>query len=111
MYTEKLIKKLQFDEKGLIPAVIQDAATKEVYMLGFMNEESLRKTISSGEVWFYSRARQKLWLKGETSGNKIKVKGIRYNCENNSLLILADPTGPVCHTGNKSCYYRDLTED
>ncbi len=111
MYSEDLIEKLQFGDKGLIPAVIQDADTNEVYMVGFMNKESLRRTIASGEVWFYSRSRQELWHKGETSGNIIKVKNIRYNCENNSLLILSKPTGPVCHTGNKTCFYRDLTED
>lgn len=102
--------KLEFDDKGLIPAVIQDAATGEVLMLGYMNEESLRRTFKSGEVWFYSRSRQKLWRKGETSGNTIKVKEIKYNCENNSLLVTGKPTGPVCHTGNKTCFYRELNE-
>ena len=103
------MKNIKFDEKGLIPAIIQDAATGEVLMLGYMNEESLRRTMKSKEVWFYSRSRQELWHKGETSGNIIKVKGIKYNCENNSLLVRASPTGPVCHTGNKTCFYRDLT--
>jgi phosphoribosyl-ATP pyrophosphohydrolase/phosphoribosyl-AMP cyclohydrolase len=106
-----MIKNIEFDKKGLIPAVIQDAATGEVLMLGYMNEESLRRTMKSKEVWFYSRSRQELWYKGETSGNKIKVKSIKYNCENNSLLVSASPTGPVCHTGNKTCFYRELTED
>lgn len=105
------MKNINFDENGLIPAIIQDAATSEVLMLGYMNEESLRRTMQSKEVWFYSRSRQELWHKGETSGNKIKVENIKYNCENNSLLIMATPTGPVCHTGNKTCFYRDLTED
>jgi phosphoribosyl-AMP cyclohydrolase / phosphoribosyl-ATP pyrophosphohydrolase len=99
-----------FDKKGLIPAVVQDAATGEVLMLGYMNEESLRRTMHSKEVWFYSRSRQKLWKKGETSGNVIKLNKIKYNCENNSLLVTGTPTGPVCHTGNKTCFYRDLTE-
>ena len=102
---------LQFDEKGLIPAIVQDADTGEVLMLAYMNEESLRRTLKSGEVWFYSRSRQELWHKGETSGNIIKVKNIKYNCENNSLLVTGYPTGPACHTGNQSCFYRDLTED
>ena len=102
---------IEFDEKGLIPAVIQDTDTGEVLMLGYMNEESLRRTMKSKEVWFYSRTRQELWHKGETSGNIIKVQNIKYNCENNSLLVTAHPTGPVCHTGNKTCFYRDLTED
>ena len=105
------MKNIKFDEKGLIPAVIQDAATGEVLMLGYMNEESLRRTMRSKEVWFYSRSRQELWHKGDTSGNIIKVKNIKYNCENNSLLVAAEPTGPVCHTGNQTCFYRDLTED
>jgi phosphoribosyl-ATP pyrophosphohydrolase/phosphoribosyl-AMP cyclohydrolase len=103
--------KIKYDEKGLIPAVIQDADTGEVLMLGFMNKESLSCTVKSGEVWFFSRSRQELWHKGETSGNIIKVKNIKYNCENNSLLVTAHPTGPVCHTGNRTCYYRELKED
>jgi phosphoribosyl-ATP pyrophosphohydrolase/phosphoribosyl-AMP cyclohydrolase len=102
---------IKFDETGLIPAVIQDADTGEVLMLGYMNEESLRRTMKSKEVWFYSRSRQELWHKGETSGNIIKVQNIKYNCENNSLLVTAHPTGPVCHTGNKTCFYRELTGD
>ncbi|MGD0779776.1 MAG: phosphoribosyl-AMP cyclohydrolase [Dehalococcoidales bacterium] len=106
-----MIKNIKFDEKGLIPAVIQDATTGEVLMLGFMNEESLRRTMKSGEVTFWSRSRQEIWHKGDTSGNIIKVKSIKYNCENNSLLVSANPTGPVCHTGNKTCFYRGLTED
>jgi phosphoribosyl-ATP pyrophosphohydrolase/phosphoribosyl-AMP cyclohydrolase len=103
--------KIKYDEKGLIPAVIQDAATGEVLMLGYMNRESLRRTMQSKEVWFFSRSRQELWHKGGTSGNIIKVKDIKYNCENNSLLVTADPTGPVCHTGNQTCFYRGLTEE
>ncbi len=101
--------KIEFDEKGLIPAVIQDADNGDVLMLGYMNEESLRRTFESGEIWFFSRSRQELWHKGETSGNIIKLKSISYNCENNSLLVQAYPTGPVCHTGNRTCYYRELT--
>jgi phosphoribosyl-ATP pyrophosphohydrolase/phosphoribosyl-AMP cyclohydrolase len=102
---------LNYNEKGLIPAVIQDADTGEVLMLGYMNEQSLGLTLATGEVWFYSRARQKLWHKGETSGNIIKVVEIRKDCEDNSLLVKAHPTGPVCHTGNKNCYFRGLEED
>ncbi|MDD5338228.1 MAG: phosphoribosyl-AMP cyclohydrolase [Dehalococcoidales bacterium] len=105
-----MIKNINFDEKGLIPAVVQDVNNGDVLMMGFMNEESLRRTMKSKEVWFYSRSRQELWHKGETSGNVIKLKGIKYNCENNSLLVSGIPTGPVCHTGNQTCYYRDLTE-
>jgi phosphoribosyl-AMP cyclohydrolase len=105
------VKNLNFDEKGLIPAIIQDVDTGEVLMLGYMNEESLGLTLSSGEAWFYSRSRQELWHKGETSGNIIKVVEIRKDCENNSLLVKARPTGPVCHTGNRNCYFRRLDED
>ena len=105
------MSKIKFDEKGLIPAVVQDADTGEVLMLGYMNKESLRRTFKSGEVWFYSRSRQELWHKGKTSGNVIKLQSVKYNCENNSLLVTANPTGPVCHTGNKTCFYRELTED
>jgi phosphoribosyl-ATP pyrophosphohydrolase/phosphoribosyl-AMP cyclohydrolase len=101
---------LKYNEKGLIPAIVQDADTGDVLMLGYMNEESLRLTLSTGEVWFFSRSRQKLWHKGETSGNIIKVVEIRKDCEDNSLLVKAHPTGPVCHTGNKNCYFRELNE-
>jgi len=109
MKKDEVLNNLIFDDKGLIPAIIQDADTGEVLMLGYMNKESLYRTLKSGEVWFYSRNRQELWHKGETSGNKIKVKNIKYNCEYNSLLVTGYPTGPVCHTGNKTCFYRDLS--
>ena len=105
------MKNLNYNEKGLIPAIIQDADTGEVLMLGYMNEESLGLTLSSGDVWFYSRSRQELWHKGETSGNVIRVVEIRKDCENNSLLVKAKPTGPVCHTNNRNCYFRRLEED
>jgi phosphoribosyl-AMP cyclohydrolase len=97
-----------FDEKGLIPAVVQDIDTGEVLMLGFMDREALEKTMKGEDVWFYSRTRQELWHKGETSGNFIKVKEIWKNCEDNSLLVKAKPTGPVCHTGNRTCYFRRI---
>ena len=100
---------LRFDEKGLIPAVVQDADSGEVLTLAYMTEESLRRTLKSGEVWFYSRSRQKLWRKGETSGNVLKLKEIWQNCEDNSLLVKAHPTGPVCHTGHKTCFFQELT--
>ena len=101
---------LNFDEKGLIPAVVQDVDSGDVLMLGYMNRESLHRTFESGEIWFFSRSRQELWHKGETSGNIIKLKDISYNCENNSLLVKGYPTGPVCHTGNQNCFYRELKE-
>jgi phosphoribosyl-ATP pyrophosphohydrolase/phosphoribosyl-AMP cyclohydrolase len=102
---------LNYNEKGLIPVIIQDVDNGEVLMLGYMNEESLRLTRETGEAWFYSRSRQELWHKGETSGNIIKVVEIRKDCEDNSLLVKGRPTGPVCHTGNKNCYFRRLEED
>ncbi len=102
---------LNYNEKGLIPVIIQDINTGEVLMLGYMNEESLELTLSSGEAWFFSRGRQELWHKGETSGNYIKVREILKDCEDNSLLIKAEPTGPVCHTGNRNCFFRKLDDD
>jgi len=99
---------LNFNEKGLIPAIIQDDATGEVLMLGYMNEEALRLTMSGDDVWFYSRSRQEIWHKGETSGNYIKVSSIWKDCENNSILVKARPTGPVCHTGNRICFFQQI---
>ena len=105
------MSELNFNEKGLIPAIIQDDDTGEVLMLGYMTEESLQRTLATGEAWFYSRSRKKLWHKGETSGNVIKVVSIWRDCENNSLLVKAHPTGPVCHTGNKNCFFRELEKE
>jgi len=99
---------LKLNEQGLIPAIIQDADTREVLMLGYMNEESLRRTLSSGEVWFYSRSRQELWHKGATSGNRILVRSVWLDCDNDTILVTAKPTGPVCHTGNKTCFFQQL---
>ncbi len=105
-----MAKNIKFDEKGLVPAIVQDADSGEVLMLAYMNEEALRRTLSSGEAWFYSRSRKKLWHKGETSGNRIKVRSIRKDCDSDTILILGHPTGPVCHTGNKTCFFEELTE-
>ena len=99
---------LQFDDKGLIPAIIQDAGTGEVLMLGYMNGESLKRTLESRDVWFYSRSRQELWHKGETSGNFLRLKSITKDCDSDALLIKAEPTGPVCHTGNRTCFFQQL---
>ncbi len=98
--------KLRLDEKGLIPAIIQDARTGEVLMLGYMNQESVERTFASGEVWFWSRSRQELWHKGETSGNFLYLRSARIDCDEDALLFKVDPAGPVCHTGNRSCFYR-----
>jgi phosphoribosyl-ATP pyrophosphohydrolase/phosphoribosyl-AMP cyclohydrolase len=89
---------------GLVPTVIQDYSTLQVLMVGFMNEESFQKTLSEGKVTFYSRSRNRLWTKGETSGNYLYVKEITTDCDNDTLLIMVDPAGPVCHTGNISCF-------
>ena len=99
---------LKFDSKGLIAAIIQDSKTKQVLMLGYINQESLKLTLSSGDVWFYSRSRQELWHKGGTSGNVLKVKEIWQDCDKDALLIMAEPAGPTCHTGNVSCFYEKL---
>jgi len=105
-----LVKNLTFNEKGLIPAIIQDVDTGEVLMLGYMNEESVRLTLSSGEVWFYSRSRQELWHKGATSGNRFMVRELWKDCDSDTILVKAHPTGPACHTGNKTCFFQQLTE-
>jgi len=105
---EKINSKLTFNEKGLIPAVLQDINTGEVLMVAYMNQESLQKTLETGKACFWSRSREKLWLKGETSGNYQQVKEIRMDCDEDTLLVMVEPKGPACHTGNKSCFYRDL---
>ncbi|MFC2014831.1 phosphoribosyl-AMP cyclohydrolase [Chloroflexota bacterium] len=102
-------EEIQFDEKGLVPAIIQDDQTGEVLMLGFMNREALDKTMTGEDVWFYSRSRQEMWHKGSTSGNYLKVREVWKNCEDNSILVKAHPLGPTCHTGNKTCYFRQLS--
>ena len=99
---------VKFNSEGLIPAVVQDAKTKEVLTLAYMNEESLGKTIETGETWFYSRSRQELWHKGETSGNTQSVQSIKYDCDKDALLVLVEPKGPACHTGTASCFTGDL---
>jgi len=102
---------LNFDDKGLIPAIIQDARNGEVLMLGYMNKESLKRTLGSGDVWFYSRSRQELWHKGETSGNFLRLKSITKDCDSDTLLIEAEPMGPVCHTGNPTCFFQKLENE
>ena len=103
--------KLKFKEKqGLIPAIIQDYSSKEILMLGYMNNKSFEKTVQTGWVYFWSRFRKQIWMKGETSGNKLKVKEIYTDCDKDSLLIKVDLVGSnVCHTGNKNCFYTNLS--
>ena len=104
------MENLKFDANGLIPAVIQDAGSKDVLMVAWMNAEAVKKTLASGETWFWSRSRQELWHKGSTSGNIQKLIEIRYDCDADTLLVLVQPAGPACHTGQNSCFYRKLGE-
>jgi phosphoribosyl-ATP pyrophosphohydrolase/phosphoribosyl-AMP cyclohydrolase len=98
------IKSLKFDERGLIPAIVQDARTREVLTLAYMNEESLARTIETGQTWFWSRSRNELWHKGETSGNTQSVVNLINDCDNDALVVLVNPAGPACHTGARSCF-------
>jgi len=93
---------------GLIPVVIQDDDTNEVLTLAYVSEESLRRTRESGQVWFYSRDRQELWHKGATSGSFLNVRSILVDCDDDALLIRVQPTGPACHTGERTCFHREL---
>ena len=99
---------LTFDERGLVPAIVQNAATGEVLMLAYMNAESVAKTIETGETWFWSRSRSALWHKGETSGNTQRVVSIEIDCDGDTLLIRVEPRGPACHTGKPTCFFRSL---
>ena len=105
------INELKFDEKGLIPAIVQDAFTKEVLTLAYMNKESLQKTVESGETWFYSRSRQELWNKGATSGNSQAVVEIKYDCDQDALVVLVSPKGPACHNGTTSCFVESIYQN
>jgi phosphoribosyl-AMP cyclohydrolase / phosphoribosyl-ATP pyrophosphohydrolase len=99
---------IKYDEKGLVPAIIQDAETKDVLTLAYMNETSLVKTLETGETWFYSRSRQELWHKGGTSGNTQTVKSIVWDCDKDALLVLVDKQGPACHKGTDSCFHEKI---
>jgi phosphoribosyl-AMP cyclohydrolase len=99
---------LNFKDGGLLPAVVQDAATGEVLMVGYMNEEAVRRTRESGVVWFYSRSRQSMWQKGETSGNVLRVRELWTDCDQDTVLVKADPVGPTCHTGERSCFFTPI---
>ncbi len=105
------IDEIKFDEKGLMPAVIQDAADGRVLMVAYMNRESLEKTMETGRTWFYSRSRQKLWNKGETSGHFQDVEEILVDCDADALVVKVRQTGPACHTGKPSCFFRKIGED
>ena len=104
------IKDLKFDEKGLIPAIVVDAVTKRVLTLAYMNEESLKITMEKELTCFYSRSRQQLWLKGETSGNYQHVVSITADCDKDALVVMVEPDGPACHTGETSCFHNPFFE-
>jgi phosphoribosyl-AMP cyclohydrolase len=99
---------IKFDEDGLVPAIVQDAQTRQVLMFAFMNAASLKETTETGLATFWSRRRQRLWRKGETSGNLQRINEIRYDCDGDAILLLVRPFGPACHTGEVSCFYRSL---
>jgi len=98
------VSQVRFDERGLVPAIVQDAVSKEVLTLAYMNGEALRKTLETGETWFWSRSRQALWHKGETSGNTQRVVSLAFDCDRDALLVRVIPSGPACHKGTTSCF-------
>jgi phosphoribosyl-AMP cyclohydrolase / phosphoribosyl-ATP pyrophosphohydrolase len=100
---------VKFDERGLVPAIVQNAKTREVLTLAYMNQESLARTIETGQTWFWSRSRNELWHKGETSGNTQHVLSLALDCDRDAIVVLVDPAGPACHTGARSCF--DVAED
>ncbi len=104
------INELKFDEKGLIPAIVVDAKTKQVLTLAYMNKESLEISMEKGLTCFFSRSRQKLWLKGETSGNYQHIVSITADCDNDALTVMVEPDGPACHTGSTSCFTKPVYE-
>lgn len=108
MDINNIINDIKFDDKGLVPAVVQDANTKDVLMLAYMNEESIRKTLEEKTAYYYSRSRKKLWKKGETSGNIQNLKGFYYDCDKDTILILVEQIGVACHTGNYSCFFNEV---
>jgi phosphoribosyl-ATP pyrophosphohydrolase/phosphoribosyl-AMP cyclohydrolase len=101
-----MFDELTFDDRGLIPCVAQDFASGEVLTLAYANEESLRLTLETGELHFYSRSREEIWRKGETSGNVLRLRQLRYDCDGDAIVALVEPTGPACHTGERSCFFR-----
>ena len=105
------INELKFDEKGLIPAVVQNIDTREILMVAYMNAETLQMTLETGRATFWSRSRQEVWEKGATSGDYIYVKEIRVDCDGDCLVLLSEPAGAACHTGNRSCFYRKVEGD
>lgn len=105
------VEKLRFDEKGLLPVIVQDAGSKTVLTLAYMNEESLQKSLETKETWFWSRSRQQLWHKGETSGHTQRIVSMRYDCDGDALVVMVEPKGPACHTGAYSCFSQEVLTD
>ncbi|MDX6652944.1 MAG: phosphoribosyl-AMP cyclohydrolase / phosphoribosyl-ATP pyrophosphohydrolase [Solirubrobacterales bacterium] len=103
-----MVAEINYDAQGLVPCVMQDADSGEVLTLAYMNAEAVRRTLDSGEVHFYSRSRDEIWHKGETSGNVQRLRQLRYDCDGDALVALVEPTGPACHTGERSCFHRDV---
>ena len=99
---------IKFDENGLLPCVVQDAATRDVLMVAWMNQEAYDKTMETGDTWFWSRSRQELWHKGGTSVNTQKVKKVRIDCDMDTLLVEVEPAGPACHTGERTCFFTEV---
>lgn len=108
---DELFRQIRWNQDGLIPAIVQDEASKEVLMMAYMNEEALRKTLETREAWFYSRSRRELWHKGATSGHILHVRSLAYDCDADTLLLKVIPSGPACHTGKYSCFYRQVPLD
>ena len=106
-----VLDSLKFDESGLIPAIVQNATNGEVLVVAYMNRAAVQQTLETGKVTFWSRSRQKFWVKGETSGHFLYFRELYVNCELNSLLVRADPVGPTCHEGYSTCFFRRVTDD
>ncbi len=105
------LDQLRFDDNGLVPAIVQDARTNQVLMLAYADEEAVRRTLDTKTTWFWSRSRSEYWNKGATSGNVQKVVEVRYDCDGDALLYLVEAAGPACHTGEDTCFFRDLSAE
>lgn len=110
MLSETVVETIKWNEQGLIPAIVQDATTKDVLMMAWVNKQAIERTQAMGETVFWSRSRQTFWHKGETSGNTQTVTEIRIDCDADTLLVLVEPAGPACHTNQTTCFYRTLSE-
>ena len=106
----EFLKDIKFDKDGLVPAIVQDKNTKEVLMVAYMNEETLKQTLETKKATFWSRSRQEVWVKGATSGNYLNVEEVRVDCDQDALVVLVLPEGPACHTGERSCFYRKIAD-